>query len=112
MVPIMLNHVNAGRLSLLRLIDLTSYGPARIYNLVNKGRIALGYDADLTIVDLKKKKVIENNWIASRSSWTPYDGLEVTGWPISTIVRGNIVMKDMELLGKPIGDKIISSETF
>ena len=112
LVPIMLNHVNAGRLSLLRLIDLTSYGPARIYNLVNKGRIALGYDADLTIVDLKKKKVIENNWIASRSSWTPYDGLEVTGWPISTIVRGNIVMKDMELLGKPIGDKIISSETF
>ena len=112
LVPIMLNHVNAGKLSLLRLIDLTSYGPARIYNLINKGRIALGYDADLTIVDLKKKKVIENNWIASRSSWTPYDGLEVTGWPISTIVRGNVVMKDMEIIGKPIGKQIISSETF
>ena len=111
LVPIMLNHVNEGRLSLLRFIDLTSYGPARVYNLVNKGRIALGYDADLTIIDLKKEKVIENNWIASKSCWTPYDGFKVMGWPISTIVRGNIVMKDMEVLGKPSGKKIKFSET-
>ena len=58
LVPIMLDHVNAGRLSLLRFVDLTSAGPARLFGIATKGRIAAGYDADLTIVDLKRRETI------------------------------------------------------
>jgi len=105
-VPIMLDHVNAGRLSLERLVDLMSHGPARIYNIQGKGRLAVGYDADFTIVDMKAERTITNSWIASRSGWTPFDGTRVTGWPQATIIRGRIVMQDDELIGSPIGEPV------
>ncbi len=92
LVPVMLDHVNAGRLSLARFVDLTSAGPARVFGIANKGRIAAGYDADLTIVDMKRRETITNRWIASRAMWTPYDGVAVTGWPVGTVVRGRRVM--------------------
>ena len=111
MVPLMLDHVSAGRLTLQRLIDLTSTGPARIFGIAGKGRIVLGYDADLTIVDLKAKRTISNDWIASKSGWTAYDGQTVTGWPIATIIRGLVVMKDDELLGQAIGAPVRFTET-
>src|SRR5262249_56378681 len=79
---------NAGRLSLTRFVDLTSAGPARLYNIACKGRIAAGYDADLTVVDMKRSETITNKWIASKAGWTPYDGVRVTGWPVGTFVRG------------------------
>ena len=79
LVPIMLDHVAAGRLSLERFVDLTSAGPQRLFNIAGKGRIALGYDADFTIVDLAHKRRIENKWIASRAGWTPSDGTAVPG---------------------------------
>lgn len=101
LLPIMLNHVHAGRLSLLRLVDLTSAGPARVFGIEGKGRIALGYDADLTLVDLATRRILRNDWIASVSGWTPYDGLAVTGWPIHTIVRGHVVVRDEALAGAP-----------
>jgi len=97
LVPIMLDHVAAGRLSLQRFVDLTSAGPARIFNIASKGRIAAGYDADFTIVDLKRKETIRDSWIASRCGWTPYDGKAVTGWPVGTILRGMRVMWEGEL---------------
>jgi dihydroorotase len=97
LVPIMLDHVAAGRLSLLRLVDLTSAGPARIFGVACKGRIAAGYDADFTVVDLKGKETIRDSWIASRCGWTPYDGKSVTGWPVGAIVRGRRVMWEGEL---------------
>ncbi|MGE5477842.1 MAG: dihydroorotase [Bacteroidales bacterium] len=106
LVPLMLDHVNAGRLSLERFVDLTSAGPARIYNLAGKGRIALGYDADFTLVDMKAERVITNQWIVSRCGWTPFDGTRVTGWPVGTIVRGNPVMMDGTLVGDPIGKPV------
>jgi len=84
----MLDHVNAGRLSLARFADLTSAGPARLFNIACKGRIAAGYDADFTVVDLKRSETITNKWVASRAGWTPYDGVRVTGWPVGTFVRG------------------------
>jgi dihydroorotase len=111
LLPVMLDHVNAGRLSLQRLIDLTSAGPQRIYNIAGKGRIALGYDADFSVVDLKKKRTITNDWMKTKSGWTPFDGMEVTGWPIATIVRGNIVMRDDELIGAPLGAPVRFQET-
>ena len=61
-------------------LDLTSAGPARLYNIACKGRIAAGYDADFTVVDLKRSEVITDKWIASKAGWTPYDGMRVTGY--------------------------------
>ncbi len=110
LVPIMLDHVNAGRLSLERFVDLTSAGPARIYNVAAKGRIAVGYDADLTVVDLKAQRTISNGWIASRCGWTPYDGMTVTGWPRMTILRGRMVMREDELVGTAQGAPVRFAE--
>ncbi len=103
LVPVMLDHVSQGRLTLERLVDLTSAGPARIFGITGKGRTAVGYDADFTIVDLKAERIITNDWIASRCGWTPFDGKRVTGWPTATIVRGRVVMRDGQLLGAPSG---------
>ncbi len=106
LVPIMLDHVHAGRLTLERLVDLISAGPARAFGIVAKGRIAIGYDADLTVVDLAARRRLSDADMASRVGWTPYDGQTVTGWPIATILRGRIVMRDGEDLGAPIGRPI------
>ncbi len=107
LVPIMLDHVNAGRLSLERFVDLTSHGPQRLFGIRNKGRIAVGYDADLTVVDMKRRETITNAWIESRVGWTPYDGKKVTGWPVGTFVRGRRVMWQGEIsspaTGEPVG---------
>jgi dihydroorotase len=106
LVPIMLDHVNAGRLSLERLVDLTSHGPQRLFGIRGKGRIAVGWDADLTIVDLKRRQTITNAWIESRVGWTPYDGVTVTGWPVGTIVRGMKVMWEGELAPAGRGEPV------
>ena len=106
LVPVMLDHVNRGNLTLERFVDLTSHGPSRIFGIARKGRIAEGYDADLTIVDLRKKRTITNKWIASKCGWTPYDGVEVTGWPQGTFVRGRKVMWDDEIIGNAHGQPI------
>jgi dihydroorotase len=111
LVPLMLDHVNAGHLSLLRLVDLTSAGPARLFGIARKGRIAAGYDADLTVVDLKRRATISNAWIKSRAGWTPYDGMSVTGWPIGTFVRGAQVMWDGELIDAARGEAVRFLET-
>lgn len=111
LVPILLDHVHAGRLSLERFVDLTSAGPARIYGIVGKGRIARGYDADFTVVDLALERVIENRWIASRCGWTPFAGMRVTGWPRMTVIRGRLVMREDELLGSPQGRPLRFLET-
>ncbi len=103
LVPIMLDHVSKGRLSIQRFVDLTSAGANRIFGLANKGRMAIGYDGDFTLVDLAAKRVIENDWIASKCQWTPFAGRAVTGWPMMTIVRGHVVMRDDEVTGPVIG---------
>ena len=110
LVPIMLEHVNAGRLSLERFVDMTSAGPNRLFGLAAKGRIAVGYDADLTVVDLNREETITNDWVKSRAGWTPYDGKRVKGWPVGTIVRGQKVMWQGELLTPNIGQPILFSE--
>jgi dihydroorotase len=106
LVPVMLTHVAEGRLSLARFIDLTSAGPARIYNIRGKGRIALGYEADFTVVDLKAQHTITDAWIASRAGWTPFDGFQTKGWATATVVRGHIVMRENQLLGNPQGKPV------
>jgi dihydroorotase len=110
LLPIMLDHVHAGRLTLQRLVDLTSHGPNRVFGIAGKGRIAVGYDADLTIVDLNHHRMISNGWIASKSRWTPYDGVSVTGWPIGTVVRGTRVMWEGGLVERGVGQPIRFAE--
>jgi dihydroorotase len=111
LVPLMLDHVNAGRLTLQRLVDLTSHGPARVFAIARKGRIAVGYDADLTIVDLKRREIINDAGMASRAQWTPYQGMRVTGWPVGTYVRGRRVVWDGALLTPGVGEPVRFLET-
>jgi len=111
LLPLMLDHLNAGRLSLERLVDLTSAGPQRIYGLAGKGRIALGYDADFTVVDLKAKREITRKWLASKCHWSPFEGMTVTGWPTMTIIRGRLVMRDDDLVGQAAGQPLRFTET-
>lgn len=110
LVPIMLDHVNKGNLTLERFVDLVSYGPQRIHQIANKGRIVRGYDADFTVVDLRKKMEITDAQQQTKCGWTPFDGTKVTGWPIMTIIRGQMVMREDELL-KPVGKPVRFRET-
>jgi dihydroorotase len=103
LVPVMLTHVANGKMTLERFVDLTSAGAQRVFQTANKGRLAEGYDADLTLVDLKARRVITHDQQASRCGWTPFDGFEATGWPMATIVRGRVVMSDGELIGTAHG---------
>jgi dihydroorotase len=111
LVPLMLDHVNAGRLSLARFVDLTSAGPMRVFGIASKGRIVQGYDADFTVVDLKRKQTITNGWSVSRAGWTPYDGMAVTGWPVGTIIRGRRIMWEGALVGGHQGERVRFLET-
>jgi dihydroorotase len=106
LLPVMLDHVHKGRLTLQRLVDLTSHGPARIYDIAGKGRIAAGYDADLTLVDLGATRDITDEESASRCGWTPYAGLCVTGWPAATVIRGMVVMRDGETISAGQGQPV------
>jgi len=111
LLPLMLDHVNAGRLSLERLVDLVCTAPGRIYGMAGKGRIAVGYDADFTLVDLKARRTITAEWLASKCGWSPFEGMSVTGWPRATVVRGRVVMREDELLGSPAGAPVRFLET-
>ncbi|MGL4811308.1 MAG: dihydroorotase [Beijerinckiaceae bacterium] len=111
LVPIMLDHVNAGRMTLERFVDMTSAGPLRLFGMARKGRIAVGYDADLTIVDLKRRETITNGWIGSKCGWTPYDGVTVTGWPVGTFVRGRPVMWQGEIVTPATGEAVRFAES-
>jgi dihydroorotase len=110
LVPVMLDHVNAGRLSLARFVDLTSAGPQRLFGIAGKGRIAVGYDADLTVVDLNRERVIEDSWIGSKCGWTPFAGRKAKGWPVGTVVRGRLAMWDGDL-GQADGAPVRFGET-
>lgn len=111
LLPLLLDHMSAGRLSLERLVDLTSAGPNRIYGLAGKGRIALGYDADFTLVDLNLHRRIEADWLASRCGWSPFEGRFVSGWPRMTVIRGQVVMREDQTLGSPLGKPLRFQET-
>ena len=110
-LPLLLDHVNAGRLTLARLVDLVCSGPARIYNIAGKGRIARGFDADFTLVDLKATREITGDWLASKCGWSPFEGMNVTGWPMGTIIRGNVVMREGELADAAVGAPVRFQET-
>ena len=111
LATILLDHVNKGNLTLERFIDLTAAGAQRIFGIAGKGRIALGYDADFTIVDLNLTRTIENKWIASTCGWTPFDGMKTKGWPVATTLRGMIVMRDFAATAAAAGQPLRFVET-
>ena len=111
LLPIMLDHVANGRLSLLRLMDLVCAGPVRLFGIARKGRIAVGYDGDFTLVDLSAKRTILDQDMANISGWTPFHGREVTGWPMATIIRGHVVVRDGQLIGQAGGQPLSFAET-
>lgn len=106
MVPIMLDHVNKGRLSLFRLVELLAERPAEIFKLKNKGTIQNHRDADFTIVDLNKNWTITNSVMETKSGWTPFNGFKITGKPIHTVIRGQIVVEDEIITGYPVGSPL------
>ena len=111
LLPVMLNHVHNGRLSLSRLVDLVCAGPARVYGMARKGRLVLGNDADFTLVDLKREVTLTDAMMKSTCAWTPYDGMKTVGWPVSTIVRGKLVMHEQELVSAATGQLVQFEET-
>jgi dihydroorotase len=111
LLPVMLTHVAEGRLTLERLVDLTSHGANRLFGLADKGRLAVGYDADLTIVDLKARRTFRHEDMASRVGWTPFVDMEAKGWPMVTIIRGRVVMRDDEVVAPHLGQPVRFQET-
>lgn len=111
LVPVMLDHVAKGRMTIERFVDMTSAGPARLFQIAGKGRIAAGYDADFTVVDLRRGETLTDAWIVSKAGWTPYAGMTVTGWPVGTIIRGRRVMWDGELVTPSGGAPVRFLET-
>ncbi len=112
MVPLMLDQVSKGAISLETLADLTSAGPARIFNVANKGRIAVGYDADFAFVDLKKEWLLDDDDVQSGCGWDFHAGCSFTGQVIGTVIRGEKIMWDGELLVPPSGRAIKFHDTF
>jgi dihydroorotase len=98
LVPLMLDQVNQGKLPLKRFVELMTENPRRVFNLKNKGRIQVGYDADFTIVDLKKSQTVEKKWLASKTGWSPFENMSFTGWPVMTLLKGEVVVEGQKLL--------------
>jgi dihydroorotase len=90
-LPLMLDAVNKKKLSLTQLVRLTSLNPAKIFGIKNKGLLKEGYDADLVIVDMNLEKKVENKKLFTKCKWSPFNGMKLKGWPVMTIVNGNIV---------------------
>ena len=106
LLPVMLDHVNKGKLKIEKLIKLVCENPCDLFGIKNKGYIKENYDADLTIVDMNKEVVIKDSWIESKCGWTPFNGFEFKGTPVSTIIAGKIKMKDGKIIGEPDGTPI------
>ena len=107
LVPVMLNHVNEGKLTLEQFINSVCENPVKIFGIKNKGFIKEGFDADFTIVDMEKKILIQNEKIESKCGWSPFDGLEFKGMPVATIINGKTKMKDGKIIGQPEGKPLI-----
>ena len=107
LLPVMLNHINDGKLKLEQLVKFLCENPAKIFGIKNKGYIKKDFDADFTIVDMNKEMVIKNENIQSKCGWSPFHGYKFKGTPIATIVNGEVKMKNGEIVGDPKGTPMI-----
>jgi len=103
LVPVMLNHINDGKLTIKQFVNLVCENPTKIFGIKNKGFLKKDFDADITVVDMKKKIVIDNKNIESKCKWSPFHKMELKGTPVLTIVNGLIKMKYGKILGDPKG---------
>ena len=103
LLPLMLDHVNQGRLDLKLLVQLLAHNPAKKFKITNQGLIKEGYKAHLTLIDLKARRRIESQWLASKCGWSPFEGWKVQGWPIYVFLHGKKVMAEDEIFGSPSG---------
>ena len=104
---LMLYHINKKNITLEKVIELLCYNPAKIYNIKNKGQLKKGYDADITIIDLKKTYIVKNKDMAYKCGWTPFDGLKIKGDIYATLVNGKVKMIEKKTLGKPDGKMVL-----
>lgn len=108
-MPLMLDKINKGELTIERYVEMACESPSRIFGLYpRKGVINVGADADLVIVDMKKKWTITHDEMFSKTKYTPYNGWEITGKPVMTIVNGQVIMKDGKIVGKPGMAKMVN----
>ena len=106
LMPVMLNHVNDGKLSLNQLINLVCENPVKIFGIKNKGFIKKGFEADFTIVDMNKKIVIKDEDIESKCGWSPFNGFQFKGTPVFTIINGKVKMENGKIIGEPEGNPL------
>jgi dihydroorotase len=106
LLPVMLNFVSEGLMGLGDLVRLASENPAKLYNIKGKGRVEQGYDADLVLVDEERREAVDKSWLQSKCGWSPYEGEELTGWPIHVVLRGRIAVRDRSLQGEPAGKMV------
>ena len=107
LLPLMLHHMSEGKLSLEKLVSLTSLNAKKLFRLKEKGEVIEGGHADLTFVDLKAEKTIDEDWLASRCGWSPFTGMTIKGWPVGTMVRGQQVMWEGALQTPATGQPIV-----
>jgi len=93
--------VAKGRIDLNHFVRLTATNPARLFGLTGKGSIAVGFDADLVLWDPARKVTIDNAKMRQAIDYTPYEGMEVTGWPVATLLRGRVAMRDGQVQAEP-----------
>ncbi|MFT7641952.1 MAG: dihydroorotase, partial [Pirellulaceae bacterium] len=105
-LPLMLDQVNAGKCTIEQVVSWMCDGPARIWDIVNKGRIEVGYDADLVLVDMKAKRTILDDEQETKSRWSPWHGTELTGWPVTTWVLGHEVFRNGEIDTSKYGSEV------
>jgi dihydroorotase len=109
-LPLLLTEVRRGRISIGDVVRLMSESPAEIFKLKNKGRLKEGNDADLTVVDLNRKYRVDASKFHSKAKFSPFEGREVEGKPVKTIVAGQLVMDDGEIVAKAGSGRIIRRE--
>ncbi len=102
-LALMLNEVHKGRLTVERVVEAMCDAPARVWDIVGKGRIEVGYDADLVLVDLNKTSVVHNESQVTKCGWSPWNGCELTGWPVRTWVLGQEVYCEGQIATKSHG---------
>ena len=106
-LALMLDQVNRERCSLEQVVTWMSAAPARVWDIVNKGHIAPGYDADLVLVDRNKTHMVRNDEQATKCGWSPWHGVTLTGWPVRTWVLGHTVYRDGQFDESRLGQEAI-----
>ncbi len=106
-VPLMMDAVNKGKITLERMVETMCENPAKIFKIKNKGFIEEGNDGDLTVIDMKLRKKVRNDGLFTKCGWSPFEGFELQGWPVITIVNGKVIFENGEVYSKKNGKEVV-----